>query len=557
MKRVLLSFLLALPFFLSAQLKYPATKKVNQVDGYHGQAKVEDPYRWLEDDNSADTKAWVKDENKVTFDYLSTIPIREQVRKRLETLWNYTRYASPFKKGQYYYYWKNDGLQNQSVLYRQLGIVGKPEVFLDPNKLSKEGIAAIGNYGFSKSGKYFGYTVAVAGSDWQEGYIMETATKKLLSEKIEWIKFGGFDWKNDEGFYYSGYEKPADENSKLTKTNEFNIVKYHELNTAQSADKLVYVDLEHPLRYHSAGLTEDGRFLILNVSQGTSGSELYFMDNKDQSMVRFELLVPGFESDSYVIDNKGDKLLVMTNEDAPNFKVVAIKARTPREREEEEKERREKNKITRRETEEEMKQEMKEQWVTVIPEKDMALQSVSTGGGYLFASYLKDASTRVYQYTYDGKLVREIKLPGLGTASGFSGEKKDNEVFYSFTSFNSPLTIYRYNLATGVSTLFRKPEVKVKTDDLVTEQVFFKSKDGTKVPMFLTYKKGIVKNGQNPVLMYGYGGFNIPVTPSFSVSNAFFMEQGGIYASVNLRGGSEYGEKWHKEGMRLACLGLL
>ncbi len=543
MKKLSTLFLFFVPLALSAQLTYPVSKKIDKADGYHQKYKVDDPYQWLEDENSEDTKAWVQAQNKVTFDYLATIPIRDQVKKRLEELWNYPRISSPFKKGQYYYYFRNDGLQNQAILYRQLGIAGKPEVFLDPNKLSKDGIAAIGNYGFSKSGKYFGYTVAVAGSDWQEGYIMETATGKLLPDKIRWIKFGGFSWHGDDGFYYSGYEEP-DEKSKLTKQNQYNLVRYHKLFSDQVNDKLVYRDLEHPLRYCNAGLTEDERFLILQVSQGTSGSEIYFMDKKDPIMVRFELVIPGFDTEADVIDNYGGKLLILTNDGAPNYKLVLVKPMGPAELAEREEKLRKSGKTLENE-----RDEYKEEWKTIIPEKPMALQSVTTCGGYLFASYLKDASTRVYQYTYDGKLVREIKLPGLGTASGFRGERSDKELFYTFSSFNTPPSIYRYNLATGQSTLFRKTEVKVPTADLVTEQVFFTSKDGTKVPMFLTYKKGMQRDGNNPVLMYGYGGFNIPVTPAFSVSNAFFMEQGGIYASVNLRGGSEYGEKWHRDGM--------
>jgi prolyl oligopeptidase len=519
MKRLFFIFFLFSPLAILAQLQYPETKKGETVEDYHG-TKVADPYRWLEDDNSEDTKAWVKAQNKVTFDYLATIPQRDKIKKRLEELWNYPRYSSPFKKAQYYYYFKNDGLQNQSVMYRQNGLTGKPEEFLNPNTLNKEGIAALGGTSFSKTGKYFAYSIAVAGSDWQEIFVMESATKKVLKDKVEWTKFGGANWNGDDGFYYSGYDKP-DEKSKLSKQNQFHKVFYHKLGTDQSQDILIHEDKEHPLRYHGAGLTEDGRFLILNVSEGTSGAEIWYWEKKDPSQTKFKLLIPGFSTEPDVVDNHGGKLLVRTNDGAPNYQVVLIDPKNPG----------------------------KENWKTVIPEKEEALQSVGTAGGYLFASYLKDASTKVYQYTYDGKLVREIKLPGIGTAGGFGGEKEDKEFFYTFSSFSTPPSIYRFNIATGQSTLFRKTEVKVKTDDFVTEQVFFTSKDGTKVPMFLTYKKGMVRNGQNPVLIYGYGGFNIPVTPGFSTSNAFFVEQGGIYVSVTLRGGSEYGEKWHKAGM--------
>ena len=507
------------PLFAAGQLQYPTTKKGETVEDYHG-TKVADPYRWLEDDNSEETKAWVQAQNKVTFDYLATLPQRDKIKKRLEELWNYPRYSSPSKKNEYYYFYKNDGLQNQAVLYRQKGLNGKPEEFLNPNTLNKEGIAALGSTSFSKSGKYFAYSVAVAGSDWQEGYIMETATKKMLTDKIRWIKFSGFSWKGDEGFYYSGYDQP-DEKTKLSKQNQNHKVIFHKLGTDQSQDELIYQDKEHPLRYHGAGLTEDKRFLILQVSEGTSGAEIWYWDLQDPTQDKFNLLIKGFTTEPDVIDNYSSRLLVRTNDGAPNYKVVLIDPKNPG----------------------------KENWKTIIPEKEEALQGVGTAGGYMFASYLKDASTKVYQYSYNGDMVREIKLPGIGSAGGFGGEKEDKEFFYTFSSFSTPPSIYRYNIATGESVLFRKTEVKIKTDDFVTEQVFFTSKDGTKVPMFLTYKKGLVKNGQNPVLLYGYGGFNIPVTPGFSTSNAFFIEQGGIYVSVTLRGGSEYGEKWHKAGM--------
>lgn len=508
------------PILAAGQIQYPTTKKGETTEDYHG-TKVADPYRWLEDDNSEETKAWVQAQNKVTFDYLATLPQRDKIKKRLEELWNYPRYSSPSKKNEYYYFYKNDGLQNQAVLYRQKGLDGKPEEFLNPNTLNKEGIAALGSTSFSKSGKYFAYSVAVAGSDWQEGYIMETATRKVLTDKIRWIKFSGFSWKGDEGFYYSGYDQP-DEKTKLSKQNQFHKVFYHKLGTDQSADELIYEDKEHPLRYHSAGLTEDKRFLILQISEGTSGAEIRYWDLQDPGQEKFKVLIPGFSTEPDVIDsNPEGELLVRTNDGAPNYQVVLINPKSPE----------------------------KENWKPIIPEKEEALQGVGTAGGNMFASYLKDASTKVYQYNYSGELIREISLPGIGSAGGFGGEKEDKEFFYTFSSFSTPPSIYRYNIATGKSSLFRKTEVKLKTEDFVTEQVFFTSKDGTKVPMFLTYKKGMVKNGQNPVLIYGYGGFNIPVTPGFSTSNAFFIEQGGIYVSVTLRGGSEYGEKWHKAGM--------
>ncbi len=555
MKTRFLLFVLMVPVWLLAQIQYPVTKKGEDIDKFQGGILVKDPYRWLEDDRSDETKAWVQAQNEVTFQYLSTILFRDKVKNRLAELWNYPRYSSPFKKGNYYYFFKNNGLQNQSVLYRQIGLTGNPVVFLDPNSLSKDGTAAIGSYGFSKSGKYFYYTISLAGSDWQEGYIMETATRKMLPDTIRWIKFSGFSWQGDEGFYYSGYEKP-DEQSKLSKQNQFNMVKYHRMGSNQKDDQLIYVDRGHPLRYCGAGLTEDGRFLILSTSEGTSGNELYCIDKKYPGQIRFEKLTEGFRTDADVIDSRGADLLLLTNDGAENFHVVSITPLGPAEREKR-MEKMAERMLERNATQEEMQQAhrneeigiMRNGWKVLIPEKKMALQSVSTCGGFLFASYLKDASTKVYQYSYDGKLVREVKLPGIGTASGFRGEKKDKELFYTFSSFNTPPSIYKYNVLTGQSVLFRRTEVKLRTDDLVTEQVFFTSKDSTRVPMFLTYKKGMQRNGENPVLMYGYGGFNISITPSFSISNAFFAEQGGIYVSVNLRGGSEYGEKWHKGGM--------
>ena len=519
MKKLLSLLLMSSTIAAHAQLQYPQTKKTTVTDDYHG-IKVEDPYRWLEDDHATDTKEWVKEQNKVTFGYLATIPFRDKVKKRLEQLWNYPKYSSPFKKADRYYFFKNDGLQNQSIMYSQLGLDGTPEEFLNPNTLNKEGVAALGGLEFSKSGKYLAYSIAVAGSDWQEVFVMETATKKLLTDKIEWSKFSGYSWNKDDGFYYSGYDKP-DEQSKMSKANEFNKVFYHKLGTAQSEDQLIYEDKQHALRYYSAALTEDGRFLILTIAEGTSGTEIWYRDMNDAKQTGFKLLIAGFKTEPDVIDNKDGMLLVRTNTDAPNYKVVLIDPQNPE----------------------------KANWKTVIPEKEEALQSVGKAGGNLFADYLKDASTRVIQYDYDGKLLREIKLPGIGTASGFGGERVDKDFFYTYTSFSTPPAIYRFDIATGQSTLFRETKTNMNTDDFVTEQAFFPSKDGTKIPVFLTYRKGLKKDGTNPVLLYGYGGFNIPMTPAFSISNAFFIEQGGIFAVVNLRGGSEYGEKWHAAGM--------
>lgn len=513
----LFTFLL-LPLIFFGQIQYPATKKADVVEDYHG-VKVADPYRWLEDDNSDETKEWVKEQNKVTEDYLSKIPYRENVKKRLEELWNYPKYSSPNKEGEYYYFSKNDGLQNQSVIYRQKGLKGEPEVFLNPNKLSSDGTAALSGMNFSKKSKYVAYSVSQSGSDWRKGYLMDVSSNKLMDDQLDWLKFTGFSWKGDEGFYYSRYPEPV-AGDQLKGKNESPKIYFHKVGTKQLEDILIYEDKDHPQRFASVALTEDERFMILKTSEGTSGGEIWVKDLQ-KGQKDFSLLIPGFSTEPGIVDNIGGKLLLLTNDGAPNYKLVLVDPSKPE----------------------------KENWKEVIPEKKEVLQSVSTGGGYLFASYLKDASTRVYQYSYDGNLVREIQLPGIGTAGGFGGKKEDKDFFYVFTSFNYPPTIFHYDIGSGKSELFRKAEVKFNPQDYETTQVFFTSKDGAKVPMFLTYKKGLKKDGSNPVLLYGYGGFNIPLTPGFSVSNLFFMEQGGIYAQVNLRGGSEYGEEWHRAGM--------
>ena len=498
---------------LNAQIEYPVTKKADQQDDYFGK-KVHDPYRWLEDDNSTDTKGWVVEQNKVTQDYLSKIPFRDKVKSRLQELWNYPKYSSPFKKGEYYYFYKNDGLQNQSILYRQKGLDAQPEIFIDPNTFSKDGTVALAGIYFTSNAKYCAYQTAQAGSDWEEATIMEVATKKILADKIQWIKFSGISWKGNEGFYYSRYPESA-EKDKLKNQNRFHSVYYHTLGTDQSKDYIVHQDKEHPLRNITAGLTEDERFLILSISEGTSGDEVLVEDlyKSVEDKKPPYLLIKGFNTEASVIDNDGNRILVRTNADAPNYKVVSIDPEKP----------------------------AKENWITIIPERTKFLQHAGTAGGKLLLTYLEDASSWVYQCTYKG----------IGTAGGFGGDKDDKEFFYSFSSYNYPPTIFRYDIATGKSVLFRKTEVKVNTADYRTQQIFFTSKDGTKVPMFITYKKGLRLNGNNPVLLYGYGGFNIPQTPGFSISNAFFLEQGGVYAVVNLRGGNEYGEEWHKKGMLL------
>ena len=503
-----------------SQINYPDTKKVSQEDDYFG-TLVKDPYRWLEDDNSAETKEWVKAQNEATENYLSKIPFRDKINNRLEQMWNYPKYGAPFKRGEYYYFYKNDGLQNQAILYRQKGLEAKPEVFIDPNKMSKDGTAAISTPDFSKNEKYAVYFEAQAGSDWQNALVMDVKNKNLLKDELNFIKFSGASWKGDDGFYYSRYPVP-DEKNKLTTQNQYHKIYYHPLGSSQSEDVLIYEDKDHPLRTVGAELSEDEHFLIVNKSEGTSGDELWMKDMTNNSHGNdFILLVKGFDTEASFIDNEGDKLLVKTNDGAPNYKVVLIDPKNP----------------------------AKENWKTIIPERKELLQSVGAAGGKLLLVYLQNASSRVYQTDYKGHLERQIKLPGIGSASGFSGNKDDKEIFYSYSSFDYPPAIFRYNIATGKTGLFRKSEVKINADNYKTAQSFFTSKDGSKAPMFITYKKGLKLDGSNPVLLYGYGGFNIPVTPGFSVSNAFFLEQGGVYVVVNLRGGNEYGEAWHKGGM--------
>jgi prolyl oligopeptidase len=502
---------------LTAQIQYPESKKTAQKDDYFG-TTVSDPYRWLEDDNSAETMAWVAAQNKVTQAYLAGIPYREKIVQRLKQMWNYPKYGSPFKKGDWYYFYKNDGLQNQSVLYRQQGLDAAPEVFIDPNTMSADGTAVPGVPVFTKSARYCAYLQSQSGSDWQEAYVMDVANKKLLADKLEWIKFSSIAWKGEEGFYYSRYPV-ADADNKLSGKNEYHKIYFHRLGTTQAQDQLVYEDNAHPLRNVYASVTEDERYLVLNLSEGTSGTEIWVKDlvtNKE-----FVRLLKGFEHEASVVESTGSRLLVFTNADAPNYRIVSISPSQPD----------------------------KENWQEIVPAKNHLLSAVGSAGGKLFLTYLENASSRVYQHNLSGSLERSIALPGIGSTSGFDGLSSDKELFYGFTSFNTPNTIYRYDIATGKTTLFRKPELNFDTDAIVTEQVFFTSKDGTQVPMFVSYKKGLVKNGKNPTLVYGYGGFNIPLTPSFSIANAFFIEQGGVYVQVSLRGGSEYGENWHKAGM--------
>jgi prolyl oligopeptidase len=501
----------------ASRLVYPETKKVDQADDYFG-TLVPDPYRWLEDDNAEDTKAWVEAENKVTFGYLDTIPYRPLIKTRLTEIFNYPRYSSPFRVGEYYFFAKNDGLQNQSVYYVQKGLDGPPEVFIDPNALSPDGTVRIGMLGASLDDKYMAISRGEAGSDWSEIRVVDIATKQELPDRVQWVKFSGASWKGD-GFYYSGYEKPA-AGEELQQKNEFEKVYYHKLGDPQDKDALVWEDKEHPLRYVSAGTTEDEKWLFLVLSEGTSGSEVWIRD-LTKTNAPLSLLVKGFEYDSTPIEVVDGRVLVYTNEDAPNFRVVSIDPQDA----------------------------AKEKWQTIIPEKPEVLSGAGTAGGYLFCHYLKDANTKIYQHELGGALVREIELPALGTAGGFGGRRDEKTLFYTFTSFTYPPTIYKYDPATGVSEVFRASEVKFDPSDYETKQVFYDSKDGTKVPMFIVYKKGLELNGANPTFLYAYGGFNISMQPAFSAANIILLENGGVYAMANIRGGGEYGEAWHKAGM--------
>ncbi len=511
-------------FAVAQPLQYPQTKKIDHVDTYFG-VQVADPYRWLEDDNSAETAQWVEAENRVTFGYLEKIPYRQQVKQRLEKLYNYPKYTPPFRRGENFFFYKNDGLQNQSVLYVQKGLDGIPEVLIDPNKLSTDGTSRLGAFALRKDGKYAVVGISRSGSDWQDFYVMQIDTKSYLPDTLQWIKVSGASWVGD-AFFYSRPDAP-EKGKELSSKNVNHRVYYHKLGTPQSSDELVYADSAHPERFNNVGTTEDARFAILSISErgsGKQGNSLYYRDLSTGEKT-FHPIVPTISDDEYdVIENVGDKFLIRTNRNASNGKVVLLDPHSPDGR----------------------------NWKTILPEKPEPLQQAGTVGGKLIVTYLKDVSTRVYVYTLEGKLENEIKLPTLGIAGGFGGQRDEKFVFYSFTSFTVPTSIYRYDIATKKSTLFRAPEIpNFRPGDFETRQVFYKSKDGTNVPMFIVSKKGIKLNGMNPALLYGYGGFNISTTPGFSPLRLALLEQGFVYASANLRGGGEYGEKWHQAGTKL------
>lgn len=504
--------------FNQIDVEYPQTRQDASVsDDYHG-TQIDDPYRWLEIDTASEVESWVGEQNRVTQNYLSQIDYRDEIKERYKELFNYVKLSSPFKVGDYYFFSRNDGLQNQAVIYIQKGLDGTPEVFIDPNAMSEDGTTSVSLVGFSPDDKYVAYSVSEGGSDWQRIHVMEIETKKELEDRIEWVKFSGASW-DDKGFYYSRYPTP-EEGTELSGQNEYHSVYYHRLGDKQENDKLIYRNDDEPKLFHFTYMTEDKRFLMMQVSTGTDGFETHYMDlskgDKD-----FKPLFSGFENKSNVVDNIGGKLLVLTNIDAPLYRLIKVDPNKP----------------------------AKENWEELIPESKYLMQGVSTGGGKLWVSYLKDATTRISRFDYDGKGKRSIKLPGLGSASGFGGQKEDDHFFYSFTSFTRPPTIYKFDIATGVSEEFFETELKFNPDDYTEDQVFYTSKDGTEVPMFIVHKKNLQLTGDNPTYLYGYGGFNINLTPGFSSSRMILLENGGVFAMPNLRGGGEYGEDWHKAGM--------
>ena len=499
-------------------LKYPNTKKVDSVDTYFG-IKIQDPFRWLEDDRSPETENWVKEQNKTTFNYLDKIPFRKELKKRLEQLWNFEKLGSPFKEGDYVYFFKNDGLQNQNVLYRKKEEEAQAEVFLDPNSFSEDATTSLAGINFSKDGSIAAYSISEGGSDWRKVIVINAENKSIVEDTLVDIKFSGVSWRGNEGFFYSSYDKP--EGSELSAKTDQHKLYYHKLGTPQKSDEVVFGGIpEEKHRYVGGYVTEDDRYLVVTAAVSTSGNKLFI---KDLTQPESELMtiLDTTDSDSQIIDNVGSKLFILTNRNAPNKKVVTVEAENP----------------------------TPEHWTDLIPETQNVL-SVGTGGGYFFAEYMVDAISKVYQYNNQGKMLRQIALPGLGSAGGFGGKKKETELYFSFTNYNNPESIYKLDIKTGDYSLYWKPEIDFKPEDYVSTQVFYPSKDGTKIPMMITHKKGLPLNGQNPTILYGYGGFNISLTPAFSVINAVWMEQGGILAIPNLRGGGEYGKKWHDAGIK-------
>jgi len=498
------------------KINYPLTRQDNVVDTILG-TPVPDPYRWLEDDMSAETATWVSEQNKITFGYLEQIPYREELKEKLTAMWNYERYSAPFIEGDYTYLFKNNGLQNQSVLYRQKE-GSSPEVFLDPNTFSPDGTTSFGELGFSKDGSLVAYSISEGGSDWRKIIVKNAITGNILGDTLKDIKFSGIAWLGQEGFYYSSYDRP--EGSEMSAMTDHHKLYFHKLGTRQSDDKVVFgADIKR--RYVDGYVTEDGRFLIVSAAISTTGNELYIKD-LTKSGSKFIAVVGNFDNDHIIIDNVGERLYILTNLNAPNWRVVIADAKNP----------------------------SPTNWIDFIPETDNVLEA-NAGAGYIFAHYIIDAISKVKQYDRDGKHVRDIELPGVGSASGFGGKETYKELYYTFENYVTPKTIFKFNPSTGESKVFKKPVVGFDGSKYVSEQVFYNSKDGTKIPMIITYKRGIRLNGKNPAMLYGYGGFGISVTPSFSIPLAIWLELGGIYAVPNIRGGGEYGQKWHLAGTKM------
>lgn len=499
-------------------VNYPETMKADSSHIYFG-TEVKDPYRWLEDDRSTETEAWVIAQNKVSFGYLEKIPYRDELKNRLEKLWNYEKLGAPFKEGDFTYFRKNDGLQNQNVVYRQKDD-GVPEVFLDPNTFSADGTTSLAGLRFTKDGSLAAYLISEAGSDWRKAIVMNAKTKEIIEDTLVDIKFSGLSWRGNDGFYYSSYDKPK--GSALSAKTDQHKVYFHKLGTSQKEDKLVFGGTKSEKhRYVGGYVTDDAKYLFISARRSTSGNKLYM---KDLSKPNSELIavLDHDKSDSYVIESVGSKLFIVTNLEAPNQKIVTVDATDP----------------------------TPENWIDLIPETEHVL-SPHTGGGYFFTEYMVDAISKVLQYDYDGKLIREVVLPGVGSASSFGGKDDEAEFYFSFTNYKTPSSSYKYNVESGEYSAYWKPEIDFNPDDYESDQVFYQSKDGTRIPMIITYKKGMARNGKNPTILYGYGGFDISVTPSFSTANAIWLEQGGIYAVPNIRGGGEYGKKWHEAGTKM------
>jgi|TARA_B100001013_G_scaffold84263_1_gene46072 prolyl oligopeptidase len=499
-------------------LKYPTTEKSVVIDSYFG-TDIQDPYRWLEDDLSEETMDWVNNQNKTTFNYLNSIPYKRNIKKRLEQIWNYEKRTSPFNEGDYTYYYKNNGLQNQYVVYRKKDSEDE-EVFLDPNSFSEDGTISLTGLDFSKNEKLVSYSISEGGSDWRKVVVMDTETKEIIGDTLTNIKFSGISWENNDGFFYSSYDKP--EGSELSEMTDNHKLYYHKLNTDQNQDKLIFGGKStDKYRYVSSSVSEDNKYLFITASNLTDGNKLFVMNlTKDSNNI--EVVSDDETTDDYVIETDGNTFYILTNSNAPNKKLVRTKY----------------NRLNQK------------YWIDVIPETENVL-NISVGGGYFFAEYYLDAISDVSQYDYNGKLIRKLDLPGLGSFSGLWGKKEQKELYFSFSNYYIPTSIYSYNPEKGDSSLFWKPDIRFNSSEYISKQIFYESKDGTKVPMIITHKKNIKLNGKNPTILYGYGGFNISRTPGFSVTNAIWMDLGGVYAVPNIRGGGEYGKEWHNAGTKL------